>query len=165
MYIGLIALQQFTPLSRQLLQEIIIYCRFNPVNFGYHCSSHSIQNGLNVILGVLYLFGSDHPLQYNVDLVVVPALHNTGAVDKIDPLGETDILPVLGFPGNGGRFASLFALENVDDRRFADVGVADEANLEVSLGLVELVELSEQVDEVESPKGGVYVCLESNGGF
>jgi len=63
---------------------------------------------LYVLRWVRELLGSDHALQDFLYLCLVFIVHDTWAIDQVDTLGQSDILPDLGLPGNRRYFAAGF---------------------------------------------------------
>ena len=77
---------------------------------------------------------------------------DTRAVDQVDAPHEGDVLPDLSLSWDGRDRADLLLLERVDDRRLADVRVADEAHRDLLLVRVEDRELTEELDERTLPE-------------
>lgn len=87
-----------------------------------------------------------------------------GTIDEVDAFGECHILPDSGFAGYRCCLAHLPLLEGVDDGTLADIGVADKADRHSLLVLMELIELSNEVDEGALTEGVVEVRSEGQRG-
>lgn len=74
-------------------------------------------------------------------------MDHSWAVDQVDTLHEGDILPDLGFTGDGCDVADLLAPKGVDDAGFTSVGVADKANRDLLLVRVKGRELTKQLNQ------------------
>ena len=73
--------------------------------------------------------------------------YDPGAVDEIDPAHEGDVLPDFGLSRDRRGLADGLLLERVDDRRLADVGVADKADRDLLLVREQGRELPEELDQ------------------
>ena len=102
---------------------------------------HTIKDGLNVTLWIRNTLSTDHSLQNLVGLRLTRIVDDTWAVDKVNALRQSDVLPNLGLAGNGGDFAASLFHQSVDDAAFTHVRVPNQANRNVFLVLVEHIEL------------------------
>lgn len=69
---------------------------------------HSLKNCSYELRGIRDFFGSDNALQDFLCLGLMFIVHDTWAIDQVDALGQSDILPDLGLPGNRCYFAAGF---------------------------------------------------------
>lgn len=90
------------------------------------------------------VFNTNNALEHLGCLIILCRWrHNTRAVDEVDAAHQGDVLPDLGFTGDGSHIADLLLLEGVDNGRLADVGVANEADRDLLAVREEGGELSE----------------------
>lgn len=107
-----------------------------------------LQERTYVDLRVEQLLRPDHPLQHHLCVVLaLVVVHHPRTVDQVNPFGEVHILPDLGLSRDRSCLAHLLLLERVDDAALAHIRIADETDRNVLLVLMEVVELSQEVDE------------------
>jgi len=88
-------------------------------------------------------------------------MHNSRAIDQVNSLGQSNILPHFGLSRDWGNSAAVLFHQGVDHWRFSDVGVADQTNRNVFLIFMEDIELFQQLDQRSLSKGIRNRSLES----
>jgi len=106
-----------------------------------------VENGLNVRVGIRDLFSTHDSLEYFVNLCLVGIVDDTWTINQINALGQRDVLPNLRLSWNRCDFADTLLHECIDDRRFADIRVANKADTDAFLLPVQVVELLEQLNQ------------------
>lgn len=156
---------QFTGLPRKLRQEVLCVLPIrNTVSPREVLLSHSVEQELDVTRRVGKVLDSNDTLENLLRFSVTCRRGNdTGAIDEVDSSHEGDVLPNFGLSGDRSGLANGFLLKSVDDRGFADVGVADESDRDLLLVGEEGGELSEKLDEGSFSERVVDRGVESDG--
>jgi len=96
-------------LPAQLLEEVLCVFPFMyAIYVVYVLMVDSLKNCMYVLRRLREFFGSDNALQDFLDFGLVFIVHDTWAIDQVDALGQSDILPDLGLSGNRCYFAAGF---------------------------------------------------------
>ena len=77
-------------------------------------SGDFIQDGLDVRLWIWDPLSADHSLQHLISVGLTLVIDNTWAINKINALGERDVLPDFGLARNGCHFATRLFHEGID---------------------------------------------------
>jgi hypothetical protein len=114
--ISISSLDSLSHLESQLLDEIFcIFPLLNPVCLDQTLLVCSIQDALNMDFWFLDLLSSHYSLQYNISLCIIRVVDDSRAVDEVDSLGHSDVLPHFGLSRHRGYFTDLLLSESIDD--------------------------------------------------
>ena len=75
---------------------------------------HTIQNGLDVRLGIRQTLSSHHSLEDFICVSLTLVIDNSWAIDEIDALCKGDILPDFSLSRDGRNFAAILFHERID---------------------------------------------------
>ena len=94
------------------------------------------------------VLNSNNTLQHGVGVRVLGGHgDDTWAIDQVDSLHQSDVLPDFRLSRNRSDRADLLLLERVDDTRFTNIWVSDESDGDLLLVRVKDGELSQQLDQ------------------
>lgn len=122
---------------------------------------HTAQDSRNVLLGVLDVLHTADTAQENILLsVILVGRDNTRAVNEVDSLHQSDILPHFGLTRDRSDRANLLLAKSVDNGGLARVGISNQANGDLLAVRVQGRELAQKLDQRAFPKGVVDRCVE-----
>jgi len=131
------------------------------INVHYTLLFGFVQNSLYILRRVWDFLSSYYTFEDLLCVGLVLVMHNSRAIDQVNSLGQSNILPHFGLSRDWGNSAAVLFHQGVDHRRFSDVGVADQTNGNVFLIFMEDIELFEQLDQRSLSKGIRNGSLES----
>jgi hypothetical protein len=160
--VSVATLLQFSGLLGDLLDEVLgVDPGVDSKDVDDVLGCNSIEDGLDVALGVRDFLGTHHSLEDFVSIRLAHIIDDSWAVDEVDALGQGDVLPHFGLAWNGRNSAASLLHQGVDHAGLAHVGVPDETHRDALLLLVKHVELLEQLDERTFTEGVGETSLES----
>lgn len=111
------------------------------------------------------MLNSNDTLEYLLRFsVFATGWDDTRAINEVDTLHESNVLPNFGLSRDRSDFADLLRLDSIDDTALADIGITDEADTNLLLFGHEIGELAEELNEGTFTEGVVYGSVESDGG-
>lgn len=101
---------------------------FNSVDLLKLLSLSSLEELIDVAFGVLEFLCSHNSFKHDIGLSIIRVVHDTGTIDEVNSLGESDVLPNLGLSGNRSNLTDVLLSEGVDHGTLSNIGVSDETN-------------------------------------
>ena len=89
---------------------------------------------------------------------------DTRAINEVDTLHESNVLPDFRLSRDRSDFADLLRLDSIDNTALADVGIANETDTDLLLFGHKIGELAEELNERTFTEGVVDGSVESDGG-
>mmetsp|Transcript_26598 Transcript_26598/g.79031 ORF Transcript_26598/g.79031 Transcript_26598/m.79031 type:complete len:281 (+) Transcript_26598:923-1765(+) len=144
--VWLAALQQLPRAARNLREEVLAICPlFELVRTPQVLWLDTPQHLVHVLRRVLQVLYAHNALEHRVRLAVRRlVVHHAGAVDEEDALHQRHVLPHLRLARHWRCLAHLLGAQRIDDRRLADVRVADKADRDGLLVGAQPRELAQQ---------------------
>lgn len=156
--------QKFSCLPGELLEEVFgIKPIWNTVNVINMLLFNPIKDWLHKLCRVWEFLNSDDTLENFLSLGLALVMDDSWAIDQVDSLGHSKILPTPRLSWNWSCFAACLLHECVDDRWLSSVWVANQTDTDVLLVSVEKVELLQELDEWALTERVLDTCLEGQG--
>lgn len=106
-----------------------------------------MDNVLYIKLWFIYFLSSNTSLEHTLDIIFAFShVHGARAVNQINSLGESDVLPDFGLSWDWSGFANFSLFKCVDYTRFSNIRISHKTNADIFFVSVENIELPEQVD-------------------
>jgi hypothetical protein len=164
--IGLTTPQETTTLASKSAEEVDSILRLlDTVGALQVAGLNTAQDSRNVLLRVLNILHTADTAQENVLLSVILVWRdNTRAIDEVDTLHQSDILPHLGLTRDRSDGADLLLAKSVDDGGLSSVGISNQADGDLLAVRMQGRKLAQKLDQRALAKGVVDRCVERKSG-